>query len=390
MISKGKNIGIDGRVLLSQPHGGIGEYTARMIRELAALAPHHSFHVFLNAAKNNEVDASLSTPANVQVHRFFYPNKFFNFSQRFLGQPKLDAMLGDMDVWWSPHFLPSAVSCPKVLTVHDLSFFYYPEFFDMRRRMWHSFISPKRQAQGASKIIAVSESTARDIEGHWGIPQNDIAVVRSGVGVEFHAGYNEDEKKKVRKVYALPENFILTLGTMEPRKNILGTLRAFEEFRSKFPEYNNVHLVIAGSSGWSSRELYRRVARSPFHNDIHCIGFVKQEDKAPLYSMASAFVYPSFFEGFGFPPLEAMACGVPTIVSNTSSLPEVVGDAAILIDPWRLEEIVFALKEIFTDKELVAHLRKQGIVQAKKFSWEEAARKTLAVLEGAAVQKDAT
>lgn len=371
------DIGIDGRVLLASPHGGISEYTSRMIRELATIAPQHTFHVFLNAAKD---DGRYVPPPSVLMHRFFYPNKIFNTAQRFIGYPRLDKLAGGMDVWWAPHFLPSSISCPSVLTIHDLSFLYYPEFLDIRRRLWHAFVSPELQAQKAAKIIAVSQSTSRDIEKHWRINSEDISVVYSGIGAEFHAGYNEEEKLKVRTAYNLPESFILTLGTVEPRKNILGTLRAFEEFRKSYPEHK-AHLCIAGSPGWSSASLYRRIAQSPAASDIQCIGFVKQEDKAVLYNLASAFVYPSFFEGFGFPPLEAMACGVPTIVGNSSSLPEVVGDGAILVDPWRLEEIVFALKEIFSDKELVVDLHEKGIAQAKNFSWEKTAQATLAILE---------
>ena len=196
------------------------------------------------------------------------------------------------------------------------------------------------------------------------------------------------------------EDFILYFGTIEPRKNVLGIIKAFEEIKKgrskrilevdwqgfegvvrdqkeKISDFSDLKLVIAGTKGWLCKEVFEVAKKSEFKHDIIFTGFIDEEDKPYLYNLAEVFVYPSFFEGFGLPPLEAMACGVPTIVSNKSSLPEVVGSAAIMVDPQNVDELIFAIKEVLESRNLNEFLRKQGPERARQFNWDNTAKKFL-------------
>jgi glycosyltransferase involved in cell wall biosynthesis len=181
----------------------------------------------------------------------------------------------------------------------------------------------------------------------------------------------------IRKKYNLPENFILYFGTLEPRKNLVGLIQSYEIFRRQTGSDKKYSLVLAGNSGWLCDDIFVQARKSDFAQDIIFAGFVDPADKIYLYNLASLFVYPSFFEGFGFPPLEAMACGVPVICSHTSSFPEVVSQAALTVDPYNFDEIAWAMKEVLTDKELGQDLVKDGLIRAKNFSWDKCARETL-------------
>jgi len=172
------------------------------------------------------------------------------------------------------------------------------------------------------------------------------------------------------------------IGTIEPRKNIVGVIRAYNQFRGiGHSELNRYKLVIAGASGWKQEQIFKEIRKSPFKNDIIFSGFIADEDKPIIYNLSSLFVYPSFFEGFGFPPLEAMSCGAPAITSNNSSFPEITGSAGIMIDPDRPDEIFQAMKNILLNKELQENLRKKGLEQAKKFNWQKTASQYLDIFQ---------
>jgi len=229
-------------------------------------------------------------------------------------------------------------------------------------------MKPEWQARFSEKIIAVSDSTKNDLINRYQINPSKIKVIYSGVSLKRPS---EEEILKFKKEKKLPEKFILFLGTIEPRKNINGIIRAFSILKSK-SGFNELKLVIAGSQGWLQEKITGE--------DIIFTGKIDEEEKALFYSAASVFVYPSFFEGFGLPPLEAMVCGTPVVVSRNSSLPEVVGDAGILIDPYNPSDIANAIKEILTDAQLAKKLTKNGFIRSSQFSWQKTAEKTLEVL----------
>ena len=374
-------IGIDIRFLARGTRSGIEEYTINLLSRLLSLDKSIRFKLFYNAFRQIELDYDWLGLPNVELKKFRWPNRFvFDPAAKFLKLPKIDKLLGGCDVFFAPHFLlsPTSQDCRKVVVFHDLSFEYFPEFFSWRKRFWHSSLSPRQRAKEADKIIAVSHSTKDDLTDLYALPAEKIKVIHSGIesGLEKKEVAGE-QKILIRKKYNLPENFILYFGTLEPRKNLVGLIQSYEIFRRQTGSDKKYSLVLAGNSGWLCDDIFVQARKSDFAQDIIFAGFVDPTDKVYLYDLASLFVYPSFFEGFGFPPLEAMACGVPVICSHTSSFPEVVSQAALTVDPYNFDEIAWAMKEVLTDKELGQDLVKDGLIRAKNFSWDKCARETL-------------
>jgi glycosyltransferase involved in cell wall biosynthesis len=197
-----------------------------------------------------------------------------------------------------------------------------------------------------------------------------VVVVHSGLSKEFvRINRNDPELLRVKEKYDLPYRYILFVGTFEPRKNIKAVIQAYEIYRRSLGEKEFVPLVLAGSPGWKSEDIFREIESSPYRESIRLLGFIPDEDKHALYNLATLFVYPSMYEGFGFPPLEAMACGVPTIVSRNSSFPEIVGDGAIMIDPYQPDELYRAMISILSDHAFAERLSREGEHQSKKYVW---------------------
>lgn len=379
-------IGIDLRVLAKGARSGIEEYTINLLSRLLSLDKNIKFKLFYNAFNQAELDYDWLKMPNVELKKFRFPNRFvFDPAAKFLKLPKIDKLLGGCDIFFVPHFLLAPVSknCRKAVTFHDLSFEYFPEFFSWRKRFWHASLAPRARVLEADKIIAVSQSTKNDLVDLYGAPAEPINVIYSGIGGEFKQMPKKDCQAVARK-YNLPESFILYFGTIEPRKNLVGLIEAYGIFRAKLlvSDTNSLApaLVLAGSKGWLCNEIFAAAKRSLYAKDIKFIGFVAPQDKPQLFNLASLFVYPSFFEGFGFPPLEAMACGVPTITSHTSSFPEVVGDSALMVDPYNFGEIAWAMKEVLRDDNLKNDLILNGLERVKNFSWDKCARETLEFL----------
>ncbi len=374
-------VGIDIRFLAKGTRTGIEEYALNLLSRLLSADKNIKYKLFYNAFSKVPLDFTWLNLPNVELKKFSLPNRFvFDPLAKFFRRPRLDKLLKGVDVFFCPHFLLSPVSgrVKKVVTFHDLSFEYFPEFFPWHKRFWHKTQNPRARAREAAKIIAVSRSTKNDLVEIYRVPEEKIKVIYSGVGEEFKKIILPPEKKKfVRERYYLPEKFILYFGTLEPRKNLIGLIKAYEIFRRKISQADPPALVIAGQPGWLFRDILAAAKNSPFRQDIVFTGFVEPADKVYLYNLASLFVYPSFFEGFGFPPLEAMACGVPVVCSHTSSFPEVAGDAAVLIDPYNFGELAWAMAEVWQDKNLRDYLVEQGCRQVKNFSWDKCAKETL-------------
>jgi len=376
-------IGIDIRVLTRGTRTGVEEYVLNLLPALFSLDNSIKYKLFYNAYRKVPLNYSWLNLPNVELCEFRIPNRLLFATAGYLNQPKIDKLLNGVDVYFNPHFFVAPVSkkCRQVMTFHDLSFEHHPQLFGWRKMLWQKFLMNTRQeAQQADKIIAVSESTKQDLVNLYGIEPKKIKVIYSGISnVILNEAKNPMDNKKIKEKYKLPEKFILYFGTIEPRKNLIGLIKAFELLKKKLV-IGHWSLVIAGERGWLYEDVFRTAKESKYHRDIIFTGFVEEEDKPYLYHLAELFVYPSFFEGFGFPPLEAMACGVPTIVSNNSSFPEVVGDAAIMIDPYKIDELAWAMEMALLDKDLRQRLKRKGIAQAQKFSWQKCAKETLEVL----------
>jgi len=233
-------------------------------------------------------------------------------------------------------------------------------------------------ARRAKQVIAISESTRRDVIARLRVPAERVQTIYCGVDPSFQPLPRVDVEA-FRREKGLPERFILYLGTIEPRKNIGRLAEAFANLaRSSAHDMADVHLVIAGSVGWMSESTLAGIHDLPVRDRIHLPGYVPEEEKPLWYNAAICLCYPSLYEGFGLPPLEAMACGVPVIASDVSSLPEVVGDAGILVSPMDTDALMDALRRVLVDAELRAELAQRGLDRASRFSWAEAARETVA------------
>ena len=378
-------IGIDIRMLARGMRTGVEEYTTNLLANMLSLNTDIKFKLFYNGYKKVELNYDWLKLPNVELKQYRIPNRFLDTSLYFFNYPKIDKLLEEVDIFFSPHIFLSSVSkkCKTVTTFHDLSFEKYPEFYSTSKNYWHFSMSPKKQAHRTDKIIAVSESTKDDLVELYNINPEKIKVIYSGVSLESEIKNQESRIFEVQKKYNLPEKYILYLGTLEPRKNIIGLIKAFEKLKtSPNPslsrgELEKLKLIIAGSNGWLYKDIFKTVENSPAKDDIIFTGFIDDKDKSILYSQAVLFVYPSFYEGFGFPPLEAMTCGTPVITSNFSSLPEAVGNAAIMINPYNIDELYRAMKIVLNDDKLKDILVARGLKQAKKFSWQKCARETL-------------
>ena len=370
-------IAIDLRALASG-RGGIHEYILRLVPELVRLDRSIKFKLFFNSYSQKL--RWLEDEPNGEWHQFAYPNRWLMFSSRIFFGPKLDQLVGGADVWFTPHLFVTALSprCKQVITFHDLAWLRYPEFFTRRQNWWHRWQAPGLQAKRAGKLIAVSQSTADDLREFYNLPAEKISVIHSGIGSEFfevRPQLIEDGPQR-----NLPEKYFLSLGTIEPRKNIAGVVRAFDTLKTSGQVGADAHLVIAGNLGWDYAEVKNLITKSSWQKQIKLLGAIKPENLPELYQRAKVFVYPSFFEGFGFPPLEAMASGVPVIAGNNSSFPETLGQAALLVDSYSQTELATAMAAAWNDQSLRSKLIANGQKQSKNFSWQKAAEETLSVL----------
>jgi glycosyltransferase involved in cell wall biosynthesis len=377
-------IGVDVRCLTEGRRTGVEEYTINLLKEVFRLNAQNEYKLFLNSWKKSQADLSwIQEFPNVKIHQFKIPNKILNLCFWYLDWPKIDRMLGGVDVFFMPNLTFYALSrkVKLIITLHDLSFERYPEAFSLKRRLWHYLVRPKRICERAERIIAVSQSTKNDLVNLYKIDPKKISVIFSGISDKFKIIDRNDKKLiAIKEKYQLPYRFILYLGTIEPRKNIVSLIRAFNQFKNQAQKENNEELskyklVIAGQNGWMMKKILEEIKVSPFKEDILKINFIEEKDKEYFYNLAALFIYPSFFEGFGFPPLEAMRCGVPVIASHSSSLPEVVAGGGILVDPNRPSEIATAMREILTAKYLRENLIQKGLAQAQKFTWQKSAKK---------------
>ncbi|HLY66374.1 MAG TPA: glycosyltransferase family 1 protein [Chloroflexota bacterium] len=368
------HVGINAQIVTFRSNyrqAGVSRFTEQLIRALQRRDTDARYSVFLNeTARGGFNDSSnmrfryTRLPAVKPAVRVLWE------------QLLLPLMSGSFDVLHCPvNVLPATLGCPAVLTIHDLTFLRYPERFrPERRRYLTTFTS--LSAKRAARVMTDSVHTKQDVMELLRVPADKIEVVYPGVDDEFQP-QPQEKVAELRRRYGLPEEFILYVGTLEPRKNVELLLRAYNLLLGRgllqWP------LVIGGGAGWMFDRIFSEVERSGLTDRVIFPGYIDPGDLACWYTAASAFVYPSIYEGFGLPPLEAMACGTPVIVSDTSSLPEVVGDAGIKIDPRNAEELADRLAEVLQSKDKREQLAAAGRARAASFTWDRAARQTMQV-----------
>ena len=366
-------IGIDIRVLTTGRTTGIEEYTRHLLDFLFDCDPGTRFKLFRSGRGNVSIPDGWLTRKNVTCVNVRRSNRWLMATTAVSGRPYLDRLVGGADVFFFPHFLIGGVSpaCRRVVTFHDLSFERFPHLFSAKRRLWHALQRPRWQASKADRIIAVSGSTRDDLVRLYRVSAGRIATIHSGI---------DPALRDQRTLFPDRQGMILlVLCAMEERKNIAGAITAFELLKVT-GRYAGLKLVLAGSAAHGERDMAAHVKRSPWVGDITRISSFSPTDRQRLYATAAVFLYPSFFEGFGFPPLEAMACGIPVVTSATSSIPEVVGDAALLVNPSDAQQVASAVGALLDDRQLIELMRMRGLERVRQFSWQRAAEKTMSVL----------
>jgi glycosyltransferase involved in cell wall biosynthesis len=371
------NIGIDARTLMDKNYSGVSEYTFNLVSEILKLDQKNNYKLFYNSYRNISDRIPKFESGNVEAVKLNYPNKVLNyFYFKLLNFPKIDKRCG-VDLFFMPHINSIALSleCRKVLTIHDLSFIRYPDFFSIKKNLWHDLINIKKLAKNSDMIVAVSENTKKDIIELLGVSENKIKVIYSGVDPRFKPIVKNDIiLSGVKNNFKLPDRYILSLGTMEPRKNIEGLITAFDLLKNNKNKFDDLKLVLVGGNGWKYKEIFKTWRKSKYKDDIIFMGYIPSNVKPHVYNCAELLVCPSFYEGFGFPPLEAMACGTPVISSSVSSLPEITGQAAIQVDPFNVSQLSAAINEILLDNNLKNNLIIKGFDQIRKFNWRYAAQ----------------
>jgi glycosyltransferase involved in cell wall biosynthesis len=273
---------------------------------------------------------------------------------------------------------PLACPAPVVVSVHDVSFLEHPEYFT-RDRAWQLQFTVRRTVKRAARILTGSEfSRASILKVYGDLEEDKVVVVPNAAASEFRPISREAAAAAVRERLAITAPFVLSVGDLQPRKNQIGLIKAFARMVNAYPQLKH-DLVLAGKETWFADQVHKAARDSGVSDRIRFFGFVSDDDLLQLYNACDLFVFPSFYEGFGLPALEAMACGRAVACSHTSALPEVVDGAAILFDPYAIDEIVRALADLLLDRELRARTERLGLQRAAHFSWQKTAERTLEV-----------
>lgn len=359
-------IGVDARNLMGQ-RTGVGRYLINLLRHFADSPQSHDFYLFSNSVIEN-----LSLPGlhhrTVKGPNLFWKQVILPYEQ---WKNKCDVLF--IPTYSTPIFNP----IKTVVTIHDLIFLLYPEWATRNQRNRFSTIV-KHSACRADCVIAVSESTRADILKYTGVKNDKVEVVYEGVDEQFRVLNTIDEASFLNR-YNLDKPFILFVGSIHPRRNVQRVIESFVQL--KVEKKIDHQLVLIGLKQQLDPSISHLIHERNIDQSISMLGFVPDEDLVKFYNLADIFIYPSLYEGFGLPVLEAMACGTPVITSNTSSLPEVAGDAAVLIDPSNQSQMVDAIQNIVENRAWAEELKERGLERCKKFSWKSAAKTTCEIFE---------
>lgn len=368
-------IGIDGNEANVDNRVGIGEYAFELLQQFSRFKTHNlEFVIYLKNKPKRDM-----------------PSQTAGWSYRVIGPKKLWTQIGlpislfkdrpRPDVFFSPtHYAPRFSTMPVVISIMDLSYIYFPEMFKAQDlyqlRSWTAY-----SAKRAKRILTISKSSKNDIIKVYKIPPERVVVTYPGVKLKSQNSkfkMTTENSKLIKEKYGINGEYILFVGTLQPRKNLVRLIEAHSILVSKYP---NISLVIVGKKGWLYEEIMASPKKFGIENKVKFLDFVADSDLSLLYQNAQFFVLPSLYEGFGLPVLEAMKNGCPVVISNVSSLPEAGGDAAIYVDPDDVGDIAAKMQELILNSKLRKELIAKGYQQVKKFSWEKTAKETLRVLE---------
>lgn len=368
-------VGINAHLLTKETgyrRAGIHQYIYQVLRHLPDTLDTPDYIVF-----TQYTDAALRQQRQMQLHASKWPLE--NRIARILWEQTiwpLWSMRHRLDLLHSMAFVtPLLTSVPTVVTVYDLSFVHYPDRFPFLQRVYLT-TQTRQSCQRAQRVITISESSREDVHRFYGIPLSRIDAVVPGVEAHYRP-LPAAEVDAFRQRQGLPDRFILHVGTLQPRKNIPTLIEAMALLSDEIP------LILVGGKGWLYDEIFARITQLGLQKRVHFAGYVPDDDLPLWYNAAALLVFPSVYEGFGLPVVEAMACGTPVVAAHTSSIPEAAGDAGILFAPHDVKQLAQGITAVLTDLDLAAVMRTKGLQQARRFSWKRAGQETAAVYQRA-------
>jgi glycosyltransferase involved in cell wall biosynthesis len=348
---------------------GVSHYIEQLLQHLARVDQTNQYTIFTTRGLDA---AALGLPPHFTIQ----PSRFPTINPRvripweqflaplILRQQRADLFHGTLNV------VPLACPVPSVVTIHDLAFIRFPYTFRSYNRTYLD-LATRVSVRRATRILAVSEHTRREVVGLLGVPAERVVVTPNAARVHFHPPAAE-ALAAFRTRHSLPEQFVLYVGTLEPRKNLTTLLDAYAQIARQ----SAVPLLVGGGKGWMYDAVFARLEALGLRDRVHFVGYLDEEELPLWYAAARLFVFPSLYEGFGMPPLEAMACGTPVVTSNSSSLPEVVGDAGLMVAPMDVDALADAIMRLLSDEALHADLRERGLRRAQQFAWHTTAERT--------------
>lgn len=360
---------------------GIGNYVRSLFDAMLALDKENEYTLITSGRTSRE--HPFPEAPNVRGRNVFIPDRYLNVLwYRWRAPLPANLFTGKIDIYHGPDFVlpPLGGRVRKVVTIHDLAFLEHPEYAVPSLAEYLKKVVPEAVA-AADVVAAVSHDAARTLVEHFQTPREKITIIPNGLRPHFKRITDPILLGATTNKFGLKHPLVLGVGTLEPRKNHLGLIKAFHQAQRE-KKNRPAMLALAGGQGWLYEETRQLVSDLKLEKKVRFLGRVSDLELAVLYSLADIFAFPSFFEGFGVPPLEAMACGAPVITSNSSSLPEVVGDAALMVDPHNIDELAKAITRLTGDDKLREELRQKGFERSQVYTWPKAARKMLDVYQG--------
>jgi len=355
---------------------GIGTYIRNLVRHLARIDDRNEYVLLCH-----EADLEMAGTLGPNFRGVLEPSPNYSVREQF--HVPLVLRREKPDVYHAPHYvLPPAVSCASVVTIHDCIHLMFPQYLPSRMAYAYARAVMWAAARRAQLIITVSEASKRDILHFFKVPPEKVVVVHNAIDERFLVPPPDIELQRVRERYQLQHGFVLYAGNIKPHKNLVRLIEAFSQIRQG--PFQELKLLIIGDQISKLPALRRAVHQLKLHKHVRFLGYIPDETLAVLYRSAEVFVFPSLYEGFGLPPLEAMASGTPVVTSNTSSMPEVTGGAAVLVDPYDVGSIVDGVRRVLTDASLAAELRRKGPLRAREFSWARSVARTKELYEAVA------
>lgn len=352
---------------------GVGVYALNLVKQIAKLDLENSYHILIQDDEHSLDSSERNNFKLINIQSKIFRRLIFRLLLEQWVIPYI-IIKKKIDIVHSLHYSFPLLTfgAKKIVTIHDMTFFKFPKYHEIIKRYYFGFFI-HLVARMADKVISLSESTLRDFISLTGARKDKVSVVHLGVDWTT-SSFPRERAELVKKRYGIDGKYLLFVGMIEPRKNVGNLILAYDKLLKVNKDYQ---LVIVGMKGWGYRKVFNLIDDLRLHDKIMFTGFVEEDDKPFIIRDAKIFIYPSIYEGFGIPVLEALSLGIPTVTSNVSSLPEITGGAALLVDPANVDELYSGIKRLLDDETLYQELKKKAVLQARKFSWMKTAQKTI-------------